>query len=240
MALRPPLTLARTFSRLDFTPKELNYYAVRVQFALGFYPEPYSNWKINPTSLELEDLRSGTSLTATSQSLGFRNDRPDELEDYRRHIRDACASYMKQAVRIAEPSRFGWRAIFVTEGVPFDDLFDVFRRNTTQHERSWVQLGGYSIRDLGFSTIHYGSPEDGVNLTIGVLTPEQARDFVADEKFEPPPSEPLKIDRGCLLIDLDRYVQRLDGLAGIDKVLDEHPRLAEAAEKLMVRVLEGL
>jgi len=202
----PSLSTARIHARVDFAPKSLLYYAHRAVVANMLYPVPYPNWEINPTVLSLVDPVKRRRLQFLAGVIGFvmegspttTDALPEHFGEVARHFRDVCNPDGNIA-------RIGWRRIYVTEHTSFDELFPAFRSNTLRHEKSWIQLGDYSIRDLGFTAVYYGTEQDGLNLRIGILTSDQATELLKSEEYLKAPPAPLAIDQGCLMIDLDRY-----------------------------------
>ena len=124
---------------------------------------------------------------------------------------------------------------FVSEHTSFAELYPRFKSDTLRHERSWIRVGDMPVRDLAF-TIYYGTDEDGINLTLGILKPEQAVAFREQEKFENA-DNPLSIDHGALLIDLDLFTTRFPEGFSFARFLARYDQLVDIANTLSERVI---
>lgn len=238
--LVPDLTLGRVYARLDVDVKSLLYYGKRVEFAAQYYPDPYPKWEINPTRLSLISHQNRRELDIESGFIAYLSDNVGDAALLQEHVRDGMTHYLEEIAYASRPTRLGWRCIFVTEHTSFDELFVDFRGNTRRHDRSWIQVPDYSIRDLGFTSVYYGHEYDGMNLNIGVLNPSQAESFKDKSKFEVGEEDELAIDDGCLMIDLDRYIREFDDDGShFDRLLSEQDRLVEIAEHMAEQVLKG-
>ncbi len=90
-------------------------------------------------------------------------------------------------------------------------------------------------RDFACSVYH-GSEEDGLNISIGVLTAEQAAKFISDYPYKRS-REPVAIQDGALLIDLDRYITNIRKREQIDHLIGEHQSLFKVAEAVAAKLL---
>ena len=234
--IAPPLTLGRIYARLDIQPKSLLYYDRRAAFASRYSPNPYPHWELSPTLVQLVDQPARRRVQLQSGSIAFDADKPRDVSALQQHIGDLMEAYIEDLAGEAKLQRLGWRAVFVTEHTSFEDLLSSFRQNTLRHERSWAQVEAFTIRDLGFTAIYYGTEENGLKLGLGVLTGEQGKKLQKATGFSQEDSE-LAVEQGALMIDLDRYVQDVERDQVPDVVFREHERLIEIANRMATSVL---
>ncbi|MCH8830256.1 MAG: hypothetical protein IID45_11830, partial [Planctomycetes bacterium] len=75
--------------------------------------------------------------------------------------------------------------------------------------------------------------EDGLNLTVGVVTPDQVDKVRIDSaKFGVDETQRLDVSDGCLMIDLDRYVTDASGVEPFGRATRWHEFLSKTADKL--------
>jgi len=229
------LALGRIFCRLEVSPKSLLYFGRRELFASKYYPARYGDWELSPTQLRLTDNKRRIRMNLDPDGIGFEADVGVNVPELQQHVIQAVQEFQREVTTGSNPVRFGWRAIFFLEHGSFDDLSPVILANTLGKGPGWWTLAGFAPRDLAHN-VWYGTEDDGVNLQVGVLTPEQVTTFRRQLQFKGEAKE-LSVDAGALLVDLDRYVKVFGRKDQVERVAKDHDRLHEFARSLAQKVL---
>jgi hypothetical protein len=201
--INPGLTLARLHVRAQFERQSILYHSARGEIADRYYPKPFPEWELDLKQVRLVSKAEKRRLYLDSAAVGHVADIPANPEELLEGLATIIGE-VTDRLGVAALKRIGLRPVFATERVSFEELFGSFRSNVVRHESSWIQNTRFKVTDVGIMSVIYGAPEDGMLLTTGVLTPQQAFDLKASEKFEYAEDE-LVIEAGTLMIDIDRY-----------------------------------
>ena len=235
----PPITLCRVRSRLDFRPKSLAYFGQRANFASRYFPKLYSDWHIKAAELRLSDNATEKRMVLTSGSIGFEVDGGlENLQPLTSHMAACMQGYVDEIIGDSKLVRLGLAMSFLTENSSFDELFPIFNANTLSSV-PWCDIKGYTVRDIGFANIYYGTEKNGLNLQIGVLTAEQAVAFRDELGFDRK-RQFADIGAGGLLLGLDRYTTEIRGHKTIEEFLGDHNKLRGIAHELAASTLQGV
>jgi len=170
-------------------------------------------------------------MSLEADALGFDADVPTDVGSLQRQILGSVEDYLKSLVTRSEPSRFGWRAFFLTEHTSFQTLYPLLRKNTLTPSQPWWRVDGFEVRDTAH-VIYYGTEDDGLNLNVGVLTSQQGEDFPKALGFKTPAPKELAVSDGALLVDLDRYVKVFGRKDQFQRLLGEHEKLVKIANAM--------
>ena len=234
------LTLARVFTRVDVHPKSMLYHTRRLDWAAEMYPSPYEDWELGTKTLQLRSKPLRREMTTEGSFVAIRVDRPEDVNAIANHAEEIFQPFIANVCEGSTASRFGWRAIFVTEGSSFEELFPLFRTKAGRHEKDWMRVPEMQVRDLGYVNVYYGTVADGLKLTIRVLTPDQVNNMVQIDfaKFEDNDDHRLDVSEGCLMIDLDRYVADSKGVEPFGRAKGWHSFIEKTAQKIARGVLQ--
>ncbi|MEZ4586111.1 MAG: hypothetical protein R2909_06900 [Gemmatimonadales bacterium] len=238
MKLQP--TPARVIARLDVAPKSILYHARREAFADRLFPSSYPNWEIGNAVLRLRNHPDRRRLSLEAGAIVFEADVTGETwrPFLRKHVVNVFTDYLKQVVPSSKPMRFGCRTFFVLEGHSFDDLFPRVHKATLDRQGvDWWRVKGWSPRDSAIN-LYYGLPEEGFNLSLGVLSPQQAGQFMNPLEFKGA-ENCLDISEGALLIDLDRYTRLFKARDWLAAAIREQDKMLLVAQSLVQRLAGG-
>jgi hypothetical protein len=162
-----------------------------------------------------------------------------DVQVFRRHAVGAIDDYVSSVTPGSDGKRFSWRMQVVTENGSFATLMNVVRGQVFDDASPWWKVQGYGPpRDFAY-TLYFGAEADGLNVTEGVLTAEQAQTFLGDLKFKQRKNPPA-ITEGALILDIDRYSGAVFKREVADRISGEHLRLMQIAEQIATVLLKDL